>query len=888
MKARLFKLLGVVFLTGIAACSATLPLDEVLGPGQARAGKVSRDSELIGGPVAYARAGEVYKLYNARVRFLIQDSGTSVGLDLYGGNIIDADLVRPDDDGKNGNDLFRETFPIVGLRVPNPTSVEVIADGNKGGAAHLRVHAVDASSGILPQLDAIAIDLHGEITTDYILSPDVPYLQIVTTFKAPPDVGFTGLVMGDFLSFGASLTVISPENGFTGASTSVSFLGTVGARTSYGYVYPEGELQIPLVDASGTVTLLKNPAVPPGGEVQMTRYLVVGDGDAASVMGPMYTLRHLATGQVSGVVRDEGKTRLGGQRVTLFRAPYEPTKNAVNQATTREDGSFAFELPEGEYDVIVSGVGQLRSRPVRFAVPWDGQVWLDLWAGEAGRASIDIGEIVEGKRRTVPAKVSFLGIGVEPPDPRFGPDPTEHERHGLHAVVMTASGQGELKVKPGTYDVLVSHGPEYDLLRRNGVIVPAGGHATIRGDLLRSVDTAGWVSGDYHQHTQGSIDSPVPLRSRVIENLVEGVELPAPTDHDNITDYRPHIAALSAGALVNAVLGDEISINTVGHFNAYPLTVDPADPYRKLGAKLWANLSVTEMVKRVRGMEPGDIIVHVSHPRGKSLGGYFTSIHFDPISGESDEGPDALAGFDAIEVNGDLGTPEDFLATSDAEMKQRVASGNGIPTLRDFFALLNQGRPVCALGNSDTHERNGGTGYPRNYLFVGKDAPAEVSQRELVAAISGQRVTVCNGPFVTAAVNGVQAFGKAQPVKLAAPGPAMLDIRVQAPDWINVRTIEVYENGRPLSLLRKGAGALEAVPEGTMGATLAAPLLPLDRSGAVRFAGGVAISPLRDAWYVVLVRGDGGLSPIGDGSPYAYTNPIYVDVSGDGWTPVGL
>src|SRR5258708_8913819 len=78
-----------------------IPLDVVLGAGQARAGKVTRASELIGGPVAYGRVGDVWKLYNAKVRFLIQDVDAAVGLDLYGGNLIRAAPVRPRDDRKN-------------------------------------------------------------------------------------------------------------------------------------------------------------------------------------------------------------------------------------------------------------------------------------------------------------------------------------------------------------------------------------------------------------------------------------------------------------------------------------------------------------------------------------------------------------------------------------------------------------------------------------------------------------------------------------------------------------------------------------------------------------------------------------------------------------------
>lgn len=874
-----------------AGCAAPpLPLDELLGAGQARAGKVTRDSELIGGPVAYARSGDVYKLYNSQVRFLVQDAGTSVGLDLYGGNLIDADLVRPGDDGRNGNDLFRETFPIVGLRVPQPTAIEVVADGTKGGAAHLRVRATDGPAGILPQLDAIAHELGGEITTDYVLEPDVPYLRITTTYRAPPDQRLDSLILGDFLSFGASLSILSPENGFTGDASEVSFIASAGRGTSYGYVFPDGNLQLPLVDASGTVTMLKNVPLAPGDSVDVTRYLVVGGGDPASVARAMYGLRGLRTVQLSGVVRDGDGAPVRSGHVTLFRAPYGPASNAVSQADIGPDGGYALHVPPGDYVAVTGAIGRLRGAPQAVALADAARV--DLTLGAAGFATLDIAEAgPDGTRVPVPAKVSFLGLDVEAPDPRFGDDPTEREHNGVHAVAMTPDGRGRVAVKPGRYDVVVSRGPEYEIERLRGIVVPAdrggrGDAVAIRADLRHVVDTAGFISGDYHQHTQGSIDSPVPLRDRVIENMAEGVEFPASTDHDNITDYRPHIAALGAGAFIGAMPGDEISVNGLGHFNAYPMSVDAQNPYAKVGAKLWAGLSIPAMVDRVRRGEPGDVIVHISHPRSKSIMGYFNSVHFDPTTGESDEPIDA---FDAIEVNGELGRPEDHLADNDATVHRRAMQGapSGIPTLRDFFGLLNRGRRVCALGNSDSHGRNDSLGYPRNYLLVGpgRDDPARVAAADVVAAIRGGRVIVSSGPFVTVSIDGRMAFGRDQAISVTDPTRLALTVRVQAPSWVPVSTIEVYENGRPLPLRRAGMGALEAVAPGTAGASYAAAILPDEGGGAQRFSGTVRVAPTRDAYYVVVVRGAGSLLPVAGGASYAYTNPIYVDVGGDGWTP---
>lgn len=871
-----------------------LALDVPLLSGQARAGKVHRESELIGGPVAYGRAPDVWKLYNQRARFLIQDVGTSVGLDVYGGNLIDADLVRPGDDGKNGNDLFRETFPIVGLRVPNPTSIEVVSDGVAGGPAHLRVHAKSAPSLILPQLDGAGRELGGEILTDYILAPDVPYLQIVTTYQpGESDPNGLSLVMGDFFSMGASLSVLTPEGGFGDPTGAVRFLASVGERTSYGYLSATGPLQIPLVDASGTVTFLKTTPLKAGEAPSITRYFVVGSGDAASVMSPMYALSGQATARLHGVVRDEAGQPLAEARVSLLPAPYGPTQHLVTQAKCDGEGRYTIDVPPGEYVAVATAVGRLRGlpTPITLATPTatgSPPVSLDLALSGPGTAVLDIGEVRDGRRQPVPAKVSFVGIDVEAPDARFGPDPTESERGGVHAVAFTADGRGEVRLKPGRYSVIVSRGIEYELTRIAELTIAAGRSATVTADLVRSVDTRGYLAGDYHQHSQGSIDSPVPIEKRVIENLAEGVEFPAATDHDNLTDYRPAIARLRAEPFINAVVGDEISVNGVGHFNAYPLALAVDDPYAKVGAKLWAGSPVATWVQKLRQLESTPIVVHVSHPRTKSLAGYFNTVHFDPTSGESDEPVEI---FDAIEVNGELGQASDYLAANDAVIKKRATMGTprDIPTLRDLFAFLNQGRTPCALGNSDVHGRNDGTGYPRNLVRFGHDEPARVTGSELVAALRDQQVIVSNGPFVTGSINGQPAMGKAHAVSLRGAADAQLGIKIQAPTWIKVSTLEVYENGRPLSLLRAAPGQLAAVDPGTAGAVLSLPLDPAERrSDTVLFDGAVTVKPKRDAWYVIVVRGTGSLSPIGGGSPYAYTNPLYVDLGGDGWTAPGL
>jgi len=64
---------------------------------------------------------------------------------------------------------------------------------------------------------------------------------------------------------------------------------------------------------------------------------------------------------------------------------------------------------------------------------------------------------------------------------------------------------------------------------------------------------------------------------------------------------------------------------------------------------------------------------------------------------------------------------------------------------------------------------------------------------------------------------------------------------------------------------------------------------PIDvTQNVTRLDGTITVKPARDSWYVVVVRGGGNLAPVDGGQPYAYTNPIYIDVGGDGWSAPGL
>ncbi len=205
----------------VLACTAALALAGAGCPTapQARAFKVASRAELIGGPRALGEVGD-FILENDRARFLVQDAGFSRGFGVFGGALLDADLVRPeagrgDSEGGRGRDNFGEMFPAFFLEALEPIAVE---DENTPGVYH---EPIEVQSPGGPGEDAVIIvrGLGGDFLaltqsvnevllgddrkvpvlmfeTRYILHPGAQYLEMVTRVQN---------ISGDVLTFPKSL-----------------------------------------------------------------------------------------------------------------------------------------------------------------------------------------------------------------------------------------------------------------------------------------------------------------------------------------------------------------------------------------------------------------------------------------------------------------------------------------------------------------------------------------------------------------------------------------------------------------------------------------------------------------------------------------------------------
>src|SRR5688500_16200286 len=116
------RVVVVVVAVALSFASCTPP------PPAARCVKVTSRAELIGGPRALGEVGD-FLLENDKVRFIVQDQGFSRGFGVFGGALLDADLVRPeagrgDSTGGKGKDNFGEMFPAFFLQAIEPREVD--------------------------------------------------------------------------------------------------------------------------------------------------------------------------------------------------------------------------------------------------------------------------------------------------------------------------------------------------------------------------------------------------------------------------------------------------------------------------------------------------------------------------------------------------------------------------------------------------------------------------------------------------------------------------------------------------------------------------------------------------------------------------------------------
>jgi hypothetical protein len=524
-------------------------------------------------------------------------------------------------------------------------------------------------------------------------------------------------------------------------------------------------------------------------------------------------------------------------------------------AHTDAEGRVALPLPAGKYVVRLRDPG----RPT-MAVP------LPLWSDGEPAVTMENAAavrlvIVGDDGKPCPAKIRFDGVGrTRTPD--FGPDDAVF---GVRNLVYAPYGEALRPVAPGTYNLLFTRGPEFDAVPRS-VVVRAGKTVEVRVRMHRSVDTAGWVSADLHNHSTESGDNTADIGGRIVNLICEGVEFAPCTEHNRVHSYRPHLARLGLAHLLATSDGLELTGRPLplNHQNAFPLVFKP---HRQSGGGPATDPDPEVQIARLLGWDGGaDKVVQINHP----------DLGWMAFDRDGDGKPDA--GYPSMFKNAHVIECFEPDALGGVALLERTYQGKRYVVNNRVFnwlQLLNRGVRVYSAANTDAHINFHGSGHLRNWVRSSSDDPAKVSEKEMVAAFKGGRFVMSNGPFLEVQVRGErETAGPGDDIHLPG-GEGRVWVKVQCPNWLDVNRVAVLVNGRAEPSL----DFTRASHPGLFG------------DGPVKFEWTVPLKLTADAHIIVVATGEGlSTGPAfgdRDDPPTAISNPVFVSLNGKTFTPSG-
>lgn len=815
------------------------PVDvaERLGPGQARAGKITSELALFAGISAEGQVGD-YKIYNDRVQFVLQSVRPGSYYIAQGGAILDADIVRPE--GEMGRDAVDEWAGMYGLgRLVEAESVSVLDDGALGGPAIIRVIGHESPMLLLTgavESPGIVTDFGLRFQTDYILPPDSQLLEVRTTVTATTqDVH---IQPGDLLLGGLEvLEPWEPGVGLQAPANHRSWSGFIGRRNdvALAILAEQGELTPSSLDLLGGLVQMATGFgafvdIPTAGTSTYARYYGVGS-DLAAISDEWLARSGEASQAVDGVVVDDTGAPVAGARVNVL-ADGKPYTLAVSGA----DGAYHAEIPAaatasvlavgrgtGRFMDLAAGhanFGPYGAAPVREAsltsltTVTPGPAELDGYGAAAAGSPTTLvrpGTVTVDAGDGLPFEVRVWRVGADVTvDPQLvTPRPTGQNV----ALGWAIDGAVDLALEPGEYHLMAHRGITHEMDEAD-VTVAAGSTQTVAIELPEAYQHPGYLVGDSHMHASPSADTSIPMEDRIVTAAGVGIQLHFGTDHDHIADYRPIVKQLGLDPVMHSVVADEVSPVLRGHMNIYP--VEPVEGEPNHGAwQWWADPvpdTATEFARLRERHE--DFILQSNHPTDSGLG---DSAGWSP--GHIGKPTFWSEGFDAVEVMND---------------------GNN-EYQAFYFDVVNRGLRPTPVGVSDSHHYTG-LGNSVSFIGMGTDDPTAYTDDTLRAAMRARKTIVSRGPYMTLSI----------PPGSDVTGEQTLTVNTLAPSWIIVDRLVLYRDGLPIETVQGTTATFTLNPEA-------------------------------DATFVVIAEGDTPM-PIFEDTPWAMSSPIWLDVDGNGWT----
>ena len=568
----------------------------------------------------------------------------------------------------------------------------------------------------------------------------------------------------------------------------------------------------------------------------------------------------MCTFQVTQATQPDATVDWVNRATVVLRSASEDRNAAQGAFTLRtdDDGRGYARLAPGNYVAVASAIG-CDDVEVRFRWPTpDGSVTLPL-----GTASGFQADVIDGQGKPIPVKATIYSVEGDPPD--FG---LSSARTFVENCVYSVHGRFLCPLAPGRYQIFFSRGPEYHSVSRTLEIVP---HqiASLKVPLKRVVDTTGWISTDFHSHSSPSGDNTSDQYGRVENLLCEHVEFAPCTEHNRISSYLPHLQRMQLSHLMATCSGIELtgSPTPVNHQNAFPLHRHPHT--QNGGGPRSASHPAVQIERLAMWDQAADKLVQMNHP---NLHQIYGDVNTD---GESDKGfREMFRWTDVVEVHPLETIFKDIANNPPVGRRKRIA-------LFQWLQLLNQGYRIPAVINTDSHYNHHGSGWRRNWIASSTDDPATISTEEVVRQAEAGHIVMSTGPFLSVSGSSKSAQGAAIPGDdLRAPGGQVtLKVRVQCPNWLDVNRVQVFINGRPSpqhNYTRKQS-----------------PEMFGKLTDIRKFDASVSLTLEHDAHLIVATIGEGMTMErvmgrrFGNRPPTAVSNPIFVDVDGNGFQPNG-
>lgn len=809
-------------------------------PGEARAGRIREDQlPVVSSGLVTWRGGD-FVLANDKVALVIEAAGESDLYDPWGGRPVG--LARVEGGALVQPHNFGELFLLTGRSTIVTEQVSVIADGSDGGPAIVRARGKLHPLPFFENLVSIVYqdpyaDLEAAI--DYELAPGAEHIDVRMRYASArsEETEIPSTLHALMYSFRTAPTVFQPDYGFYAQLGGAPYIAQIeDGATGYAYVPGAGTLSSS-IDVSGFLGAFSPGfAIPACGTFdRIHASLVIGGPGLDGVVAAVDRLRGTEQRAIAGLVTRSGAPAPG---VHVHAIGVGATEKYLTRATTDANGAYSLHVPVGSnirLDAFsrIDGIASV-------TVAGSDAPTIDL----AGTGSVRVVATENGV--PVPARVQLLTTAPAAQAPEhYG----EYTAVGgrLH-VAFPVDGDVTLSALPGDYEVVVSRGFEYEVVRQP-VTITAGVAVQIDADLERVVDTTGVQCGDFHVHTWRSNDSGDNNLEKVRQAVADGVELPVRSEHEWIADFSAEIAQLGVEAHAAGFGSIELtSFQIWGHMGVFPLTPDPAQP--NSGAPRWqtfptaaepgaafTTLEPPAVFEAVRARPEAPVVI-INHPRGPT--NYFGYVGYDSATGMVDRIDSWDTEFTLVEVFNDA----DWIRNLDTHVA-------------DWFGLLRAGRRITAIGSSDSHSMMGTpVGYPRTCIALGTDDPRALTASHVRDQLAAGHATVSGGIYVDARIGGA---GPGDQVT-GAGSPMMVDVTVQAATWVDVDAFDVVVDGVIVDTITIMPGDADPTNE------------------VIRWQGQVPVQVQAAGGFVVIAAyGDGALEPVHPGKrPFGVANPIFV------------